>query len=101
MIKDITLDNSLKALIGSGGKVAGGAEKAGEGSFDNAFKNAISEVNDLQKAAEVATGELLKGDGSIHDTVIAVEKADLSFRFMMKVRGKIVDAYQEVIRMQV
>jgi len=37
----------------------------------------------------------------LHDTMLALEKADLSFRLMMQVRNKIVEAYQEVIRMQV
>ncbi len=100
MIKDITLDNSLRTILGNSAQVEKSKE-AGEGSFVDVLKNSISEVNDLQKAAETATGELLKGSGSIHNTVIAVEEADLSFRLMMKVRGKIVDAYQEVMRMQV
>ena len=100
MIKDITLDNSLRTILGNSGQVEKSKE-AGEGSFVDVLKNSISEVNDLQKVAEAATGELLKGSGSIHNTVIAVEEADLSFRLMMKVRGKIVDAYQEVMRMQV
>ncbi|MGO9212512.1 MAG: flagellar hook-basal body complex protein FliE [Syntrophales bacterium] len=39
--------------------------------------------------------------GSIHDAVIALEKADLSFRKMIQVRNKILEAYQEVMRMQV
>jgi flagellar hook-basal body complex protein FliE len=38
---------------------------------------------------------------SLHDTMIAMEQADLSFRLMMQVRNKIVDAYQEIMRMQV
>jgi flagellar hook-basal body complex protein FliE len=39
--------------------------------------------------------------GSIQDAVIALEKADLSFRKMVHVRNKIIEAYQEVMRMQV
>ena len=100
MIKDITLDNSLRSILGSTGKVAASKE-AGEGNFVDVLKNSISEVNDLQKAAETASDELLKGSGSIHETVIAVEEADLSFRLMMKMRGKMLAAYQEVMRMQV
>ena len=37
----------------------------------------------------------------LHNTVIAMQKADLSFQMMMQVRNKIVQAYQEIIRMQV
>jgi flagellar hook-basal body complex protein FliE len=38
---------------------------------------------------------------SLHDTMIAMEQADVSFRLMMQVRNKIVDAYQEIMRIQV
>ena len=38
---------------------------------------------------------------SLHDTMIAMEQADVSFRLMMQVRNKIVEAYQEILRMQV
>ena len=38
---------------------------------------------------------------SLHETMIAMEQADVSFRFMMQVRNKIVEAYQEILRMQV
>ncbi|MGH8514522.1 MAG: flagellar hook-basal body complex protein FliE, partial [Gammaproteobacteria bacterium] len=34
-------------------------------------------------------------------TMVALEKADVSFRFMMQVRNKVLEAYQEIIRMQV
>ena len=45
---------------------------------------------------------LATGDkASLHDTMIAMEQADVSFRLMMQVRNKIVEAYQEILRMQV
>ena len=46
---------------------------------------------------DLATG----GPTSLHDTMLALEKADLSFRLMMQDRNKIVEAYQEIVRMQV
>ena len=100
MIKDITLDNSLRTILGNSARLEKG-NASGEGSFVEVLKKSISEVNDLQKVAESASNELLKGNGSIHNTVIAVEEADLSFRLMMKMRGKMLAAYQEVMRMQV
>jgi flagellar hook-basal body complex protein FliE len=38
---------------------------------------------------------------SVHDTMIAMEKADVSLRLTTKVRNKVVEAYQEIMRMQV
>jgi len=43
----------------------------------------------------------LQDSGSIHEAMIALEKANISFRVMMTVRNKIMDAYQEIMRMQV
>jgi flagellar hook-basal body complex protein FliE len=37
----------------------------------------------------------------IHNTMIAIEKADLSFQMMMQIRNKIINAYEEIMRMQV
>jgi len=37
----------------------------------------------------------------IHNTMIAIEKADLTFQLMMQVRNKIISAYEEIMRMQV
>jgi len=39
--------------------------------------------------------------GSIHEVIIAMEKADISFRTMLQVRNKVLDAYQEIMRMTV
>ena len=71
-------------------------------SFGAVLKDALAQVSRLQGDADRAIGELAThGPGSLPDTLIALEKADLSFRLMMQVRNKIVEAYQEVLRMQV
>lgn len=70
--------------------------------FGDVFKKAVESVNAMQHEAgrleeAVANGE----DVSIHQAVIAGEKAGLSFNLLMQVRNKMVEAYQEVMRMQV
>ncbi len=100
MVKDITVDNSLRTILKGPGNDAGGGDAKGPG-FAEMLKETVSEVNGLQKEADTAAKELLKGNASIHDTMIAIEKADLSFRYMMKIRNKIVESYQEIMRMQV
>jgi len=80
------------------GAVANGA-KADFGSY---LKNAVGEVNDLQQMADKAIQSLVAdGKGDLQETMVALEKADISFRFMMQVRNKVLEAYQEIIRMQV
>ncbi|HEV7731439.1 MAG TPA: flagellar hook-basal body complex protein FliE [Candidatus Binatia bacterium] len=75
---------------------------AGGPSFGDVLKDSLASVNDLQHQADRAITDLATGGPtSLHDTMLALEKADLSFRLMMQVRNKIVEAYQEVVRMQV
>ncbi|HSW40582.1 MAG TPA: flagellar hook-basal body complex protein FliE [Acidobacteriota bacterium] len=72
------------------------------GGFGEILKDAISTVNELQKESSHEIQKLMTGESrDLHSTVIAMQKADLSFQMMMQVRNKIVQAYQEIMRMQV
>jgi flagellar hook-basal body complex protein FliE len=69
--------------------------------FMDALKEAMSDVENVQGQAENKVSELLQGNGmDVHSAMIAVEKAELSFQLMMQVRNKIVQAYQEIARLQ-
>jgi flagellar hook-basal body complex protein FliE len=71
-------------------------------SFGNVLKDAISTVNELQQQSDHEIQKLMAGETQdLHTTMIAVQKADLSFQMMMQVRNKIVQAYQEIMRTQV
>ena len=70
--------------------------------FGTVLKDAIQDINKLQMDADAAITKLqVDKTGSIHEAMIALEKADISFRAMLQVRNKIIDAYQEVMRMSV
>src|SRR4051794_13043023 len=72
-----------------------------ESGFGDVLKDAVRQVDDLQANASMRVQELLAGQGGdVHSAMIAVEKADLSFQLMMQVRNKVVQAYQEISRMQ-
>jgi flagellar hook-basal body complex protein FliE len=78
-----------------------GTEKS-DAAFGDVLKDAISTVNELQKQSDQEIQKLMTGESEdLHNTVIAMQKADLSFQMMMQVRNKIVQAYQEIMRMQV
>jgi flagellar hook-basal body complex protein FliE len=63
---------------------------------------AVQDVDSLQKQADQEINRVqLQDNGSIHATMIAMEKADLSLRTMIQVRNKVLDAYQEIMRMTV
>ena len=71
-------------------------------SFADTLRQSIAEVNQLKNQADAATEDLAVGKSTdIQGTILAMEKADISFRVMMEVRNKIVSAYQEVMRTQV
>ena len=70
--------------------------------FGAYLKDALGEVNQLQQQADQSIQQLVaEGKGDLQETMVALEKADVSFRFMMQVRNKVLEAYQEIIRMQV
>ena len=65
------------------------------------LKNAVHGVDELHSTAAGQIGNLLQGGGAdVNSVMIAVEKADVSFQLMMQVRNKIVNAYQEIEKMQ-
>lgn len=70
--------------------------------FQTHFKEALGEVNELTQQADKAIRQLIgEGKGDLQETIVAMEKADVSFRLMMQIRNKILEAYQEIVRMQV
>lgn len=99
-IKDVTQLPELAGLRAPGAKPLAGAKS--EQSFAAVLENSLVEVNRLQHQADAAITAFATGEKvSLHETMIAMEQADVSFRLMMQVRNKIVEAYQEIMRMQV
>ncbi len=71
-------------------------------SFSEIVQNSLDKLNEIQVQADQAARELTAGKNkNIHETMLLLEKADMSFRMAMQVRNKILDAYREVMRMQV
>jgi flagellar hook-basal body complex protein FliE len=72
------------------------------GSFATLLQQSLERVDGLQHEADAAARAFALGQApSVHDTMIAMEKADVSLRLTTKVRNKVVEAYQEIMRMQV
>jgi flagellar hook-basal body complex protein FliE len=82
-----------------GGAIPGQA--AGE-SFGSVLGRLVQDVNARQLAAGEAVRGLQAGDNvSLHQAVIAMEEANVSFQLMVEVRNKLLEAYQELMRMQI
>ena len=96
--KQLTIDQPLSP----GGTVpAGNGGEVGK-SFADTLKASIDNVNQLQKASDKGAQDLATGrTDNVADVMIAAEKADIALRVMVQVRNKIVDAYQEIMKMQV
>ena len=72
-----------------------------EGSFSGVLSNALHQVNQLNTTADQQIGGVLQGgNADMSSVMIAVEKADVAFQLMMQVRNKIVNAYQDIEKMQ-
>lgn len=70
--------------------------------FSEILKSELNKVNEVQLNAEQATQDLLTGKATdIHQVMIATEEARLSLELAVQIRNKLVDAYQEIIRMQI
>ena len=71
-------------------------------SFGEFLSDSLKEVNTLKKQSEVANMKLAAGQvEDISEVVIAGEKAAIAVQLTMQVRNKMVEAYQEIMRMQV
>lgn len=69
-------------------------------SFDILLKEAIGKLEQIQSDADRAVRELASG-GVITQAVIAMQKAELSFQLMIEVRNRLINAYEEIQRMQI
>jgi flagellar hook-basal body complex protein FliE len=79
----------------------GSGSDGGGLNFGDVLKNAVHSVNQLNDTAAAQVNNLLAGGGGdMNSVMIAVEKADVSFQLMMQVRNKIVNAYQDISKMQ-
>ncbi len=74
---------------------------AGSGQFGNLLKDAVQQLNDVDKSSQGELQKFLSNESDLHSVMISLEKADLSFQMMMQVRNKIVAAYQELMKSQV
>lgn len=74
----------------------------GHTSFKEVLAGAVGEVQRLQNDADTTIRKLVSGEiKDVTQAMVAVEKADVGFQTMMAVRNKMLQAYEEVMRMQV
>jgi len=69
--------------------------------FQKVLKRSIEEVDGLAKEANHSVQEMIAGKMDVHEAMIAMEQANISFRLMVQVRNKMMAAYEEIMRMQI
>ncbi|MGV1099439.1 flagellar hook-basal body complex protein FliE [Thiovibrio sp. JS02] len=98
-MKEITMQ--AVPLAGSSSPVPGGGKKVEQTGFSEMLRSSMETVNgQMQEADQLVTGLAAGQHANIHETMIAMEKAGISFRLMTRVQQKVIDAYREVMRMQ-
>lgn len=71
-------------------------------SFGDFLKDSLNQVNNIQSQANVAIQKLATGESkNIHETMLMVEQAELAFKTMNQIRTKVLEAYKEIMRMQI
>ena len=99
-----SIDSDLRSMGGLGASKNKPAGIGGEGNsqFLELLKEGIADVNKGMRESDKASMDLATGKSSnIHQTMLSVTKAELGFNMMVQLRNKAIEAYQDVMRMQV
>ena len=99
-MNEVTFQNGFDALIGPH-TAQNQNQNQNPMSFGHMLARSLEEVNQLHLEADKAVENLAAGkQKNIHETMIALEKADVAFQLLMQVRNKIISAYDTIMRMQ-
>ena len=99
----MTID-ALKGRIPAGlpqvgtGDAAAATDGAG---FSDALGRVVQAVESTESQANTAVSGMLSGTTDVHDAMIALQRADLTLQFSVQIRNKLVQAYNEIMRMPV
>lgn len=93
------VDNELSRVLP---REEANTEKAGKTSFTDHLFDALSRVDELQKEAEQAKTGLITGDlDDLHQLMIKTEEAKIALQLTVQTTTKVIEAYQELYRMQI
>ncbi len=98
MFKDISIDTHLKSLFSE----TSTQNNTGNTGFAEMLSDAVAQTNKAQLNADSSAVALQTGKAeNLHEVMLSMEEADISMRLLVQMRNKALDAYQEVMRMQV
>ena len=89
------------AAAGAGSALADPAGAPGAVDFGAALTQVLSAVDGSAAEANQAVGNMIDGTGDVHEAMIALQRADMMLQLTVQIRNKLVQAYQDVMRMPV
>jgi len=92
---DLRIENLQQGPLGKSEEV----KQKGPIGFGKLIKGEINRVSRLEREADRSIVDLLQGKADIHETMIALQKADISMRLLLTIRNKVIEAYREIMRM--
>jgi flagellar hook-basal body complex protein FliE len=102
---DLRIGELAASQLGRPGQISGTHDaNAIEGGqkFADFLAEAVTNVSDAEKAAEdIGTAFALGEPVEVHEVMLAMSKADLTMRMFIELRNKVIEAYQEIMRMPV
>ncbi len=94
-LEGVSLPSSPRSSDASG-------ESSSATSFSKVLEQAVQDVDGKMKAAEADQNKLLSGEtNNLHQAMISIQESSVAFSLMVEVRNKLVESYQELMRMQV
>lgn len=96
---DVAIGGAGRGLLPKAAAVAQPAEQGAD--FQKLLRNLVDQVDTLQKDADTSIRGLVTGETTnVHDVTVKMTEAGVAFDLMMQIRNKLLDAYQQILKMQ-
>jgi flagellar hook-basal body complex protein FliE len=93
--------SKINGLDGTERSIEQSRKPANAAAFAGELDRALGAVDKLQVEADQEASKVAGGGGNLHEMALALEKADVAMRLAMRVRNKVVETYNEIMRMGV
>lgn len=104
MAIDAISPSSATGGLGAVTRPAAAAQTAaapGTGSFSDSLAGLLASVDESAGAANNAVTNMVQGSGDVHEAMIALQRAETTLQLTVQIRNKLVQAYQDVMRMPI
>jgi len=92
---------SIAPAAGAAGAAGAAEAAAGGASFGDSLKSLLSGVESSTSDANGAVADMIDGSGDVHKAMIALQRAEMTLELTVQIRNKVVQAYQDVMRMPI